>query len=114
MARSALCFRSLPLPCAGPGQLLRWAAGPRGGGRLLAQTELLHNTLVALGVVVLQVVQKASAPVYHLDQTAPGRMVLGVGLEVAGQAFDPLAQERNLHLWRPSVAAVQAMLTNQR
>ncbi len=64
---------------------------------LLAQAESFHNLAVPIRVAAVQIVQQPPALVDHHDQSATGGVVLCVGLEVAGQIADALAQQSNLH-----------------
>jgi len=40
---------------------------------------------------------------YQLQEAAPGVMILNVNLEVLGEVFDTLAEQRNLHFGRAGV-----------
>src|SRR6266705_6460399 len=75
---------------------------------LLADAKSLNNVFVALGVVFLEVVQQAAPLAHHHEKTAPGRVVLLVGVEVLRQLPYPLAQNRNLHFRTAGVAGMCA------
>ena len=62
-------------------------------GQLLAQAKTFNNLAVPIRVSTVKIVQQAAALIDHHDQTAPGCMVLHVGLEVRCQVADPLAQK---------------------
>src|SRR6266571_6381144 len=79
-------------------------------GPLLADAKSLNNVFVALGVVFLEVVQQAAPLAHHHEKTAPGRVVLLVGIEVLRQLPYPLAQNRNLHFRTAGVAGMCAVL----
>src|SRR5262245_1010856 len=83
----------------------RRARGPRGrqssswnAAGLLAQSEPLDQSRVTLGALVLQVFEQPPAARDELQETAPGVMVLGVGLEMLGQIGDPVGQKGDLDL----------------
>src|SRR5437764_7789441 len=100
---------------ASPSAVLRWARSnfhPPDTWELAAQAELLDEGAVALEVVLLQVVQKAAAPPDELEQPAPRVMVVLVGAQVLGQLVDPLRQHRDLHLRRPRVGRIPAVLVD--
>src|ERR1035437_7540239 len=92
-----------------PGQC--WLSGP--ALWLLADTELADDVAVAIGIVRLQVVQKAAALADQLQKTAPGSVVLSVRLEVFGQFADARTQNRNLDLRRAGVRIMGAEAFNQ-
>jgi hypothetical protein len=52
---------------------------------LLADTEFADYVAVAIGIVRLQVIQKAAALADQLQKTTPGSVILLVRLEVLGQ-----------------------------
>src|SRR5574337_1846266 len=64
--------------------------------RLLAQTQLVDQRCVALGILGLQVVEELPAPAHHAQQAAAAVMVLGVRLEMRRQLVDASGQQRNL------------------
>src|ERR1700679_1897205 len=65
---------------------------------LLADAQLADDFAIAVGVVLLQVIEQAAALAHQHQQTAAGAVVLLVRLEVLGQLADALAQDRNLYL----------------
>ncbi len=81
-------------------------------GKLLADAEFLNDGLVSLGVVLLQVIQQATALADHDEEPAPGRVVLLVGLEMVGQLADPLTEDRDLDLGGPSIGCMRPELAN--
>jgi len=80
--------------------------------RSLADAVFLNDFFVALGVVGLKVIEQATTPAHHHKKTAPGGMILLVGLEVLRQLANALAEDRNLHLWTSGICGVRAVLTN--
>src|SRR5271170_47516 len=85
---------------------------PRRKSVLLAQTESFHNLAVPIRVAAVQIVQQPPALIDHHDQSATRGVVLCVGLEVAGQIADALAQESNLHFRRTCILGVYPELLN--
>ena len=85
---------------------------PVAGARcvLAAEAQLLEQSLVARLLGALQVVQKRAAVVDHLDQTATGVVVLGVLLEMLGEALDALRENRDLHVRGARVLLVELEL----
>ena len=92
-----------------PGQC--WLSGP--ALWLLADTEFADDIAVAIGIVRLQVVQKAAALADQLQKTTPGSVVLTVRLEMFGQFADARTQYRDLNLRRTGVRIVSAEAFNQ-
>src|ERR1700751_3868991 len=66
--------------------------------------EALDEGLVALAVGILQIVQKATALVDHLQQPATRVMILLVIGEVLRKMLDARGQQGNLHFGRTGVA----------
>lgn len=73
-------------------------------GVLLAQTQTLDEAAIAVGVRTLEVVKQFATLADHLQQTTTGVVILGVCLEVAGQAIDASGQQRDLDFRRTGVA----------
>ena len=72
--------------------------------RLSAQTQPLDQRLAAPYVLALEIVQQSPALAYDLEETAPGVVILLVGLEMVGQLVDPCGQQRHLNFGRPGVS----------
>src|SRR5260370_4318659 len=94
------------------------ASGPRANPcgvtpRSPADSELVDDGAVALGVLALEVLEKAPALADEHQETPSGVVILGVLLEVIGEAVDALGEERDLHLGRPRIAFVDAELLDQ-
>src|SRR5208282_6618726 len=79
-----------------------------------ADAQTLDESLVALFVLLLDVIEKRAPLRHHFEQAAAGVVVLDMGLEVIGQIGDPLGENRNLHLGRPRVADLQSILIDER
>ena len=65
--------------------------------------ELGHQIVVGFGVLALEVFHQAAALANFLDQTAAGRVVLLVALQVLRELFDLLGQNGDLDLWGAGV-----------
>ena len=74
-----------------------------GSPRLLANPEFADDVAIAIGIVRLQVIQKAAALADQLQKTAPRGVVLLVRFEVLGQFADARTQNRDLNLRRAGV-----------
>src|SRR5687767_8060485 len=62
---------------------------------------------------LLEIAEQAAPLADEHQQSPPGMVVLRMLLEVLREAVDPLGQERDLHLRRPGVALVSAVLLDQ-
>ena len=80
--------------------------------RLLTDAKLLNHGLVAFGIGFSEVIQQATTLADHHEKTAPGGMVLLMGLEMLRQFTNPLAEDGNLHLGRTGIGRVRAVLVN--
>ena len=76
---------------------------------LLAQAEAIDQLPVLVSVGPLQVVEELAPPAHHTQQTAPGMVILYVGLEVLREVRDTRRQQRDLDLGR-SCIAVRALI----
>src|ERR1044072_3972828 len=85
---------------------------PRNG--LTANTQLLQNRLVALGVRFAQVRQKPATLGNQGQQALAGTVILVVRLEMLREQRDPLAQQSNLYFWRPGVGFVALIRDRKR
>jgi len=83
---------------------------PGSGGCLLADTHLQNYSLVALGVVLLQIVKQAATPANHHKKTATRSVILLVRTEVLGQLADALAEKGNLYFRAAGVGGVGLIL----
>ena len=94
----------------GPAALWRHAGPPREvlwtDLRLLADAESLDRRAIALGALLLEVVEQAAPLADELEQTAAAVMVLLVRLEMLGQLGDPTGEQRDLDLGRSGVLLV--------
>ena len=68
----------------------------------------MDYVLVALGIVVLEVVEQATTLADHHQETAAGGVILLVRLEMVRQLADSLAEHRNLDLGTARVFLVGA------
>ncbi len=83
-----------------------------GGEELLADAELPDNFPVAVGIDLLQVVQKTAALAHEHQETAARAMVLFVRLEVLSEFANALAQDRDLDFGASRVRFVRTELLN--
>ena len=79
---------------------------------LLANAEFMDYVLVALGIVVLEVVQQATSLADHHQETAAGGVILFVRLKVVRQLADPLTEHRDLNFRTASIVIVGAVSGN--
>jgi hypothetical protein len=86
----------------------------KGPARLLADSELLNHSLVALGVILLEVVEQTTTPADHHEKAATRRMVLLVRLEMLIQLPDSLGEQSNLDLRTAGVGRVGAIAADNR
>jgi hypothetical protein len=73
---------------------------------LLADSQLLDDRFVPLCVVLLQIVQQATALAHHHKQSTAGSMVLLVRTEVIRQLGDPLTQQSDLNFRATGIRGV--------
>jgi hypothetical protein len=74
---------------------------------LLADAEFLNDSLVAIGVVFLQVIQQAAAPADHHQQPTARCMILFVRFEMLRQLANTLAEDRDLHFGTAGIAVMR-------
>jgi len=79
---------------------------------LLANAEFLDYVLIALGIVVLEVVEQATSLAHHHQETAAGGVILIVCLEMIRQLTDPFTKHRDLNLRTSGVFLVGAISVN--
>jgi hypothetical protein len=79
---------------------------------LLADPELPNHIPVTVRGVRLQVIQKTTATAHHHEQSAAGRKVLFVGLEMLRQLIDATTQDRNLNFGAAGIAVMRTILIN--
>src|SRR4051812_11691742 len=84
-------------PASGP---LQW---------LLPEAELGDEAGIALFVLAAQIVEQRATLVDEHQEPAARMVVLGVGLEVAGQVVDALGEDRDLNFGRTGVALALRM-----
>jgi hypothetical protein len=84
--------------------------GQTGGERLLAYSQPLNQALVSVKIVILEIIQEPSSLADKLQEAASGMVILNVSLEMLGEVFDTLAEQRNLHLRRAGVRLMKPKL----
>ena len=67
-------------------------------GNLLADAQFLNDGFVAFSIGLSEVVEQAATLAHHHEKTAPGGMILLVGLEMFCQLTDPGTEDGNLDL----------------
>src|SRR5262249_47635220 len=102
--------RLLPSALPASSRWIRSNFHPPCSWELAAQAELLDEGAVALEVVLLHVVQEATATTDELEQPAPRIVVVLVGAQMLRQLVDPLCEHRDLHLRRAGVGLAAAVL----
>jgi len=86
---------------------VQWTSAFRKWQSLLADAEFLNDSLVATGVVFLQVIQQAAAPADHHQQPTARCMVLFVRFEMLRQLANTLAEDRDLHFGTAGIAVMR-------
>src|ERR1700754_3861741 len=71
-----------------------------------AQAQARDQRFIALDVLALDVIEQAAAFGDHLDHAAARVIVLGMGLEVAGQVVDAFGKDRDLDFRRTGVSSL--------
>ena len=66
--------------------------------RLLPQTKIADDLLIAADVHPSQIIEQAAAVAHHLQESAPGMKILRVRLAMIRQVVDPISQQRDLDL----------------
>ena len=85
-------------------------ASPQRAEAYAAQPELGDQGSVALDVLALEVLEEPAAAPDHLQQPAPGGVVVLVGLEVLRQLGDPCGEHRDLDVGRAGIAVRACVL----
>jgi hypothetical protein len=75
---------------------------------LLAQSEFLDNSLIAVCSRTFEVIEQAAARGHHLQESTPGGMILGVHFEMLSQFGDPFGQQRDLNVCAASIFFVKS------
>jgi hypothetical protein len=87
---------------------------PRSFPRLLADAEFPNDSLVALGIVSLEVVEQATPLADQHEQAAARAVVLLVRFEVIRQLANAFTDDGYLNLRTPGVSRVRLILVNDR
>ena len=77
---------------------------------LLPQPQLFNQPAVAFNIIVFKVIQEPPAPADHLEEAAPGVVVLLVHLEVLSEVGDSLGEDGYLDFRRSRIAQVGIVL----
>jgi hypothetical protein len=73
---------------------------------LLAQSEACDDGLIPLEVSIANVSQQCRPVAHHLEQAAPGGMILGMGSEMFGEIVDSSRQQCNLYFRRSCISVM--------
>jgi hypothetical protein len=79
---------------------------------LFADTELGNDGLIPFRVVLLQVVEQASAPAHHHKKSAARAVVFLVRFEVFRQLTDAFTQQSDLYFRTSCIGSVRAIRVN--
>ena len=79
---------------------------------LPAQVQLLNDSLVAVRVFPVEIIQQRPTFANHLQKTTAGMVILFVSLQVLGQELDLLGKDTDLNFWRTSVTLVGGQTGN--
>jgi hypothetical protein len=66
---------------------------------LFPNSEALDQVGIPIRILLLQIVEQASALPHELQQATAGVVILGVSLKVLREVVDALAQESDLNFW---------------
>jgi hypothetical protein len=80
---------------------------------LLADSDLLDNRFVALGVVGFEVVEQAATPADHHEKAAARAVVFLVQFEVFRQLANPLAEQRDLDFRTAGIGSMRSVLSDE-
>jgi hypothetical protein len=81
--------------------------------QLLAETEFLDHSLIAIGIVGFQIVKQATPLADQHEKTAARAVVLLVHLEVFRQGTNAFAEQRDLHFRTAGVGSMRAVLVDE-
>jgi hypothetical protein len=81
--------------------------------KLLTDAEFLNNRLVALGVVLLEVVEQTTPFADQHEKSAARAVVFLVRFKVLRQLADAFAEQRDLNFRATGIARVRAVLANE-
>src|SRR5712692_8765163 len=77
---------------------------------LTPQSQIGDQLQIAVVLSARQVVQEATTRADHLEQPAPGMIVVLVVAQMPRQRIDAVGQQRDLHVGRAGVAGVEPVL----
>jgi hypothetical protein len=111
MVDAGVVCRTAPPAIAGAMKLIHpgrgWRREPNWKakqGASVPEFQFLGDRLVAGQIGGVEIIQKTAALADHLQQAAPGAVILDVVLQMLGQVVDPFGEKGHLHIRRPSVA----------
>ena len=74
---------------------------------LLAQIQLIERRLVSRSRGALEIIKQPATACDHLEQAAPGGVILEVRLEMLGEVIDAFGQNGDLHVRAAGIFLVQ-------
>jgi hypothetical protein len=90
-----------------------WAAKKIGQRQLVAETEFLDHSLVATGIVSLEVVEQATPLADQHEKTAARAVIFLVHLEVFRQSTNAFAQQSDLDFRATGIGSMGAVLVDE-
>ena len=100
-----------PLRPDQPGNAIKRIVAPQVD--LAADPKFRDERSIALNVVAAEVIEQAPPTPDQHQQAAPRVMILFMGLQVLGQVLNALGEQSDLHLSRPRVGVVAAVLSDR-
>jgi hypothetical protein len=88
-------------------------AAESAGRGLLADAELSDDSLIALGIVLLEVVEQATPLADQHEEAAARAVVLLVRFEMVRQLTDAFTEQRDLNLRATGVVSVCSVLVDE-
>jgi len=83
------------------------------GPRLVAEAEFVDHSLIAIGIVGLEIVQQATPLADQHEKTAARAVIFLVRLEVFRQGTNAFAEQRDLNFWATGVGCVGSVLVDE-
>jgi hypothetical protein len=91
-----------------------FVAKEKRAAQLLAEAQFADNSLIAAGIVGLEVIQQATPLADQNKQTAARAVIFLVGLKVLRQMPNTLAQQSDLHFRASGIGGIPGILVNER
>jgi arginine exporter protein ArgO len=81
--------------------------------QLLAETEFLDHSLIAIGIVGFEIIEQATPLADQHEKTAARAVVLLVHLEVFRQSTNPFAQQSDLNFRTTGIGSMRSVLVDE-